>query len=184
MQTDFFFLDRWDKVCLKPGVSWEDGFCDGIVLSRTFVPLYSRGACNNPNDLRCNWNELTPDSAADNVLLEHRLAQELRDRGLLESIHPIFIGDCTGDTYSNYFDSNCHPVIPAGVCVASLEKPLRSHLNRMCLGPPLVNSLSVAELEQQFMPECDPVLVQGEAATAFDAAVEAFLRLSFSLVAK
>jgi serine/threonine protein kinase len=30
-----------DKVCLEPGKDWEDGFCEGVVQSRVFVPIIS-----------------------------------------------------------------------------------------------------------------------------------------------
>lgn len=33
----------WDKKCLLPGVPWEVGFTDGLLKSRIFVPVFSRG---------------------------------------------------------------------------------------------------------------------------------------------
>jgi len=77
----------WDKECLKPGVSWEEGFCDGLVKSRCFVPLLSRKA------IKSRFEALTENSWCDNVLLEYRLAVELADRGMLERMYPVFIGD-------------------------------------------------------------------------------------------
>ena len=32
------FKVYWDKLCLLPGVNWEQGFCEGLVSSRAFVP--------------------------------------------------------------------------------------------------------------------------------------------------
>ena len=43
------FKVYWDKFCLEPGVDWEQGFCEGLVSSRAFVPLLSRDAINHPD---------------------------------------------------------------------------------------------------------------------------------------
>ena len=77
--------------------------------SRIFVPILSRGAINDAKSTRQNFALLTKDSVCDNVLLEHRLALELRDRKLIEKIYPIMIGDYEDMTqsYSNYFASGC-----------------------------------------------------------------------------
>jgi hypothetical protein len=77
----------WDAVSLQPGVPWEQGFCDGLVQSRVFVPPLARGALQN-------LPAITADAPCDNVLLEYRLAQEFRGLGLLEFVFPVFIGDC------------------------------------------------------------------------------------------
>ena len=34
----------WDKKCLLPGVPWEIGFTDGLLKSRIFLPIISRGS--------------------------------------------------------------------------------------------------------------------------------------------
>lgn len=36
----------WDKTCLLPGVPWEVGFTDGLLKSRIFLPIFSRGFVN------------------------------------------------------------------------------------------------------------------------------------------
>ena len=84
-----------DKKCLKPGVPWEEGFCDGLVSSRVFVPVLSRGAINNSTK---DWQNLSKhtSSSNDNVLLEYRMALELKAGGLLEKIYPIMVGDIDG----------------------------------------------------------------------------------------
>ena len=90
---------------------------------------------------------LTSDSPCDNVLLEHRLALELRERGLIERIFPIMIGDFSSinQTYSNYFASGCHPTFPkvASIIVASVEAELCENLGQLCLGSPLLNQMSI-----------------------------------------
>eukprot|EP01030_Chromulinospumella_sphaerica_P034287 gene34287-biopygen5045 len=77
----------WDKKELKNGENWEEGFCNGLVKSRIFVPFLSKNALANFSTLETS----TP--KCDNVLLEHRLALELKEMGLIESIFPIVLGD-------------------------------------------------------------------------------------------
>ena len=95
----------WDKLCLLSGVDWEQGFCEGLVSSRAFVSLLSRDAINHPDITWQNFSKMTSDSKCDNVYLEHRLAVELQDLGLIEKIFPVFIGDLDATTleYSHYF---------------------------------------------------------------------------------
>ena len=76
----------YDQVSLQPGVPWEEGFCEGMMKSRSFVPLLSRRALANVENLH-------EGSSCDNVLLEYRLAQELRVSGFIEKIYPVMIGD-------------------------------------------------------------------------------------------
>eukprot|EP01041_Mallomonas_annulata_P009780 gene9780-biopygen4677 len=129
----------WDKVCLQPGVPWEEGFCTGLVNSRTFVCLLSRNAIRHPDKDRQNFGKLTKDSPCDNVFLEHRLSMELRDMGLLERMYPIMVGDEISDsdvpgTYSRY---NEYGNWASSESIASVEAKLREHLEREGLGSPL-----------------------------------------------
>ena len=50
------------------------------------MPLLSRRAL-------ANFEHLHEGSSCDNVLLEYRLAQELRVSGFIEKIYPVMIGD-------------------------------------------------------------------------------------------
>ena len=90
----------WDAKCLLKGVDWEQGFCEGLVNSRAFVPLWSRNAINHPTIPWQNFSKLTMDQPrCDNVYLEHRLAMELHGLGLIEKVFPVLIGDFdSGDT--------------------------------------------------------------------------------------
>ena len=119
------FKVYWDKFCLKPGVDWEQGFCEGLVSSRAFVPLLSRDAINHPQKAWQNFSKLSADSNCDNVFLEHRLAVELQGLGLIEKMFPVFIGDLDATTleYSHYFGSGCHPSL-SEVTVKSVEEKL------------------------------------------------------------
>eukprot|EP01030_Chromulinospumella_sphaerica_P034420 gene34420-biopygen14413 len=76
----------WDAKCLEDGQNWEEGFCSGVMNCRYFVPVLSRKGLSN-------FSALTASSPCDNVLLEHRLALELREMGLIEGIFPIVMGD-------------------------------------------------------------------------------------------
>ena len=76
----------WDKKCLPPGQLWEDGFADGLFSADVFVPILSKRAL-------AGFAELHADSPCDNVLLEHRLALELKARNELSGIFPVFVGE-------------------------------------------------------------------------------------------
>ncbi|CAN0448062.1 unnamed protein product, partial [Ectocarpus fasciculatus] len=82
-----------DKRCLQAGELWEVGFCRGLSSSRIFVPLLSREGINNNTVPWQNYSSLSESSACDNVLLEQRLALELKARGMIERICPVFIGE-------------------------------------------------------------------------------------------
>jgi serine/threonine protein kinase len=83
----------WDAVCIRDGKPWEREFAEGLIASKVFVPFISRKAVNQKDEIYNNFSLLKSDSHCDNVLLEHRLAFELRDRGYIESIFPVGLGD-------------------------------------------------------------------------------------------
>ena len=135
----------WDKKCLKPGLAWEKGFCEGLVKSRAFVALLSRAGLQN-------FESLTESSPCDNVLLEYRLALELRSLDLLEFLFPVMIGDSSGDstdprlcTYTNFFQSGCSPNCPDTI-VMSVEEKLRQHMNNQGLGAPVISDSTVKDI--------------------------------------
>jgi serine/threonine protein kinase len=140
----------WDKKCLEPGMPWEQGFCAGLVHSKTFVCLLSRHAINHPQKSSQNFSQLTKDSPCDNVLLEHRLALQFRALGLIEKIFPVMIGDADdgmitpSPSYTNYFESQCNP-IATDVSVDSIEVKLAEHMHYMALGEPLEKNKTVRE---------------------------------------
>jgi hypothetical protein len=142
------FLDKFD---LTPGVPWEKGFCNGLASSRMFVPILSRNAINNSNDSRANFSTLNVDSPSDNVLLEYRLALELKDRNLILRVHPLFVGDLVDDVasggkvYRDYFKFGCHPNAP-DVSIASVEEKVKWHLEDQKLGNPIKPSRTVKEV--------------------------------------
>jgi len=83
----------WDALCIRDGKPWEREFAEGLIASKIFVPFISRHAVNQPNNVFNNFSLLKSDSHCDNVLLEHRLAFELQDRGYIESVFPVCLGD-------------------------------------------------------------------------------------------
>jgi serine/threonine protein kinase len=96
----------WDRTSLKPGEKWEDGFCNGIIDSKVFVPIISRGAIAHPTIAKQNFAKLTANTV-DNVLFEHWMALESVRRGLMGGIFPMYLGDMDADTetVSHYFHS-------------------------------------------------------------------------------
>jgi hypothetical protein len=165
---------------LEPGVSWEEGFCDGLVKSRIFVPILSRNAINHPNRPNQNFSMLKADSKCDNVLLEHLLSLELQERGLIERIYPILIGDRTqGEEASeeeieNYFASGCNPVLDEkeSVVVASVLEKCHHHLFRVGLGTPLLLDMTVAKVLSHVLVN-QGLVVEGPLMLAFQAVPEA-----------
>ena len=136
----------WDKHCLQPGQNWEEGFCSGLVSSRCFVCLLSRGAIKNSNKDWQNLEKQMEKSKCDNVLLEWRLALELQERAMIEGIFPVMIGDKgSNGEYSDYFVNNCGPN-PPDIVVESLEAKLHEHLEREGLGCPYNERVTVKSL--------------------------------------
>lgn len=130
------------------------GFCDGLVKSRVFLPILSRPAINHPTEDRQSFAKLTENSPCDNCLLEHHLAVELLERGLVEKIYPVMLGD---DNYhgasagsgaaGNYFSDGCHPKLVGKVIVSAEVEKLEAQLERLCLGSPLLqDKMSVADV--------------------------------------
>ena len=129
-------LTVWlDKECLLPGQPWEEGFCDGLINSASFVCLLSRGAINHPTKPWQCFSKLLESSKCDNVLLEWNMALELRQRDMIDGIFPIFIGDRSGDgSYGDYFAGGCHPSNLPDVTVAAVAEKLQLHLDAQGLG--------------------------------------------------
>ena len=172
------FKVYWDKLCLEPGVDWEQGFCEGLVSSRAFVPLLSRDAINHPDKAWQNFSKLTADQPnCDNVYLEHRLAVELQGLGLIEKMFPVFIGnvDVTTLEYSHYFGSGCHPLLPE-VSVTSVEEKLRHHMESQALGTPLVPDRTVKSVVDA-ITACQGAFIVGPADATFAAAAASIAKM-------
>ena len=160
----------WDKTCLRAGVDWEEGFCEGLIKSKAFAPLLSRSGLES-------FEGLTESSSCDNVLLEYRLALELQSFNLLEAVFPVMIGDSSGDStdprscsYTNYFKSGCSPNCP-DISVKSVEVKLIEHLNNQGLGAPVGSSRTVKYILQTLTAH-QGGFIQGAGADAFSAVVD------------
>ena len=165
----------WDKKCLQPGVDWEEGFCDGLIKSRAFVALLSRGGLQN-------FDLLTESSRCDNVLLEYRLALELHSFNLLEALFPVMIGDssseCTDPTaciYTDYFNSGCSPKCP-DIVVKSVETKLHEHLNSQGLGDPVGSNCTVKDIYQALTKHQGGFIVGGDAFTTVVESINSMIR--------
>lgn len=163
----------WDKVCLKSGLPWDEGFCEGLVQSAVFVPVLTRGTLRNACDLNAN-------SLCDNVLLEYRLALELRKLGLKDYICPVMIGDVVDkalsdeEEFTHYFDSGCHPENLSATHVIALEEKLIRLMDQCGLGLPLQQNVSVRQIVGDILIN-QGCFVSGPAGAAFDAVVDSIM---------
>jgi serine/threonine protein kinase/Leucine-rich repeat (LRR) protein len=171
----------WDKKCLLPGQPWEEGFCAGLADSGHFVCLLSRGAINSEKPWE-NFSKLEAGSRCDNVLLEWRLALELKRRGMIEGMFPILIGDVIEDptthsvTYSHYNRTGCGPKDLPAVPVLSMEQKLRDHLDREGLGAPFEDEMTVADITKEILASQGGFIVH-HAETAWNTVVEQIVRM-------
>jgi hypothetical protein len=161
----------YDKQCLLPGKNWEEGFCDGLVCSRAFVCLLSRGALAHPTNSRQNFSLLSATSACDNVLLEHQLALEMLAMGMLDYVFPVFIGEEDGSRslpgvpVYHSFDFSVLGNMPS-VNIPSVDKKLQGHLDRQCLGAPLHPQRTVRD-SVSGVTGCQGGFIAGDGAKAF-----------------
>ena len=167
----------WDKTNLRVGEPWDQGFCHGLVKSRTFIALLSKEAIHSPTKLSNNWTNLSTDAVCDNVLLEHRFALELRELGFIEKICPVMIGDydTSSECYSNFFASGGKPNAPS-LSVTSVEAKLRCFMETTGLGTPFVSSTDV-DFTLNTILSCQGAFIEGPRTTAFDEAAAAILTM-------
>lgn len=121
------------------------------------------------------------------MLLEHRLALELKDGGFVSSIFPVLIGQHTIDTkgatiYGGFFRDGSAPVFEGReVHVNSVDLALTKHLDRLGLGTPLSSGLSVSETYSQIV-KFQGFFFEGEEETAFITLVQRFTSMKAVLV--
>lgn len=172
--TDAGYKVWLDQVSLLKGDSWIEGFCDGLIKSRIFIPIISKSSINSESAKQSNFAELKADSKVDNVLLEYWLALELQHRGFVDKIYPLLVGtkgldenDDTKEVYGNFFKENGVPNLEDEVVVKEVEDLLGVQLERMCLGSAILNSLSVGTILTTILKN-QGRLIEGEIDTAFD----------------
>jgi serine/threonine protein kinase len=167
----------WDKKSLRMGEKWKDDFCAALVSTDIFLCIISRNAINHPTSNNQNYSKLTASSSVDNVLLEHRLALELRDIGYIKKICPIFIGD-TNDISAplathiagNFFASGCLPNAPL-THVTSVERELWAIMESQALGTPITTDKTVASIVKDLCA-CQGRLIEGLVIDALNTAAE------------
>ena len=103
-----------------------------MLKSKIFVPLVSRGALQRMTTLE----KTTP---CDNMYLEFVLALELRERGTLDKVFPLMLGDKddTMGKYSKFTFRGANPCYPTSfphLVVDSVDAKLRERLDDMELG--------------------------------------------------
>lgn len=185
----------WDKKSLRMGERWKDDFCAALVSTDIFLCIISRNAINHPTSNTQNYSKLTASSSVDNVLLEHRLALELRDIGYIKKICPIFIGDINDIGYSlthlttyslthlttisaplaahvagNFFASGCLPTAPL-THVTSVERELWAIMESQALGTPITTDKTVASIVKDLCA-CQGRLIEGLVIDALNTAAE------------
>ena len=107
------------------------------------MPVLSRGAVKS-------LERLAADSPRDSVLLEWRLALELVERGLIERVVPLLLGDADEEgrheRYTFAGADPCHPVAAPAVVVESVEEALATRLEGEGLGLPMAEGVTVADV--------------------------------------
>jgi serine/threonine protein kinase len=174
----------WDKVSLLPGQPWEEGFCSGLVNSACFVCLLSNNGIFNSVRPENNITKLQSDSRCDNVVLEWRLALELRARGMIEGIFPVMIGNKeTMPDGKIMLAGECYPsqqLLPE-CSVNSIEKKLRDHLDKQGLGSPLHYSMTIKEIVHA-ITACQGGFLKGDCDIVLPNICESILKMCSSAV--
>ena len=81
-----------DYYCLKPKTDFEMEISCAMAQSVIFLAVISREAINSDLKMYQNFNNLVETSRPDQLLSDYRLAIELRKRGVLSAIYPLFVG--------------------------------------------------------------------------------------------
>jgi hypothetical protein len=112
---------------LEVGQTFEQGFVRGLMSCDIFVPVLSKEALEP-------FEQLSADSPCDNVLLEYRMALELKDLpdGRVSSILPVMVGPKKldpelGAIYGHFMKSGGMPKAP-DLVVLAVEDKLRMYL--------------------------------------------------------
>jgi hypothetical protein len=152
--------------------------------SSAFVCILSNEAINHPDKDWQNFGKLAEDSRCDNVFLEHRLALELKQLGLLDFIYTVFIGNpkgtCTADPlgpapeYEAWSWDNL-PNTP-DTHVKQVEEKLVHHMESMALGMPLETNKTVKDVLSGITAN-QGFFLQGEGIEAFEKATNEIIAM-------
>jgi hypothetical protein len=176
----------WDKVCLARGVPWEEGFCAGLIDSRVFDCLFSRGAINHPSRAPHNFSQLSAESNCDNVFLEYCLALQLSELGLMEKMYPVMIEDAVDESitpspsYTHYFQSGCNPEA-ADVCVTAVESKVWEFLDKQVLVASVWENKTVAMILEKILAN-QGGFVNGEGTKAFEMIADEIFNMKLEMM--
>jgi len=157
----------WDVRSLKRGHQWEEGFAQGLLGARVFVPLISKSAI-------ASWANLRTDSKADNFLLEMRIAAYLVRTGHLKRMIPILVGaveilEGHGEVYKDFFAGGV-PRMPE-IAVKSVETQATLHITNAGLPAP-ESSMTVDEIMREVL-KFHGIKLEGVKRKALDAVTRA-----------
>ena len=171
----------WDVKCLAPEQPWEEGFADGLSSSAIFVPILSKAAL-----APCAFLTATS-TTCDNVLLEHQMAMELKERGDIRAVFPVLVGELMivegvdDSIYGDFFRGGGMPTCGSEV-VQSVEAKLVQHLDRLGKGAPrLPASARTVSQTLQGITAHQGVKLEGMRRDAMDKAVAGIVALASSL---
>jgi serine/threonine protein kinase len=158
----------WDKICLKSGESGDVGFCVGLMRSKVFMPIISQKAIGR-------FSDLTRDSPCDNLLLEFILALEFKERGCIDKIFPIFIGEKNEftDEYCKYSFTGVNPDHPQNLpnlSVDCVEAKLMVRIDDIGLGLPFTEAIAVDNTVAAIL-KYQGNFVEGELVESFQAII-------------
>jgi hypothetical protein len=106
------------------------------------------------------------------VLLEHRMALELKSMGMIDRIFPLFIGESI-DEFSTppIYGSYKGPTIQPDVYVEEVERALCEHLENQGLGSPLIPNRSILSVYKEIASN-QGFFIKGDGDQAFSLAIE------------
>ena len=125
-----------------------------------------------------NFSTLKSDSNCDNVLLEHRLALELRESGLIDKVFPVIIGEPVNGNSAEY-KIDWQTIWPQGsldVCVKAVEDNLALHMDSQALGTPLVSDRTILSVLAE-LKKIQGALIEDGVDGAFLSAAERIYKL-------
>ena len=179
------FKPYLDTSCLRKGERFEDGFAQAIFHTSVFVPVLSNAALDQiaSKDSADGW---------DSLLLEQRLAIELKEHGSLRAIHPVLVGELVrdnvigesgasiGDLYASFLQAPRTTWRHAKHSLVRVEGAVKGYLQRngedyrLCAEPPPLRfsgpSASVEATAKQIVGHQGSVL-QGPPVAAVEHAV-------------
>ncbi len=132
---------------------------------------------------------LEVDSPVDNVVLEWYLAIELKRRGAIKRIFPIFIGPVQEEwpvssksgvaiasqlVYRNYFKSGSHPKSFPDICVESIYKEVEQNLAKYGFNGP--QRMTVSEIVKKIC-EFQGGFIEGQFAESAESICNTIMKL-------